>query len=200
MRQLKKCLLLGLLLLIQVARADDEFPTLTEREAAPTFALMHEKGVAFLKKAVGPQRAGRILLSIKEMGFDYKVVAGCVGSFDKPGATQVALGLARDDSPSYLYVAFRDDAKPETLVEQTLHYGDRANLATRLGVDCMSWTSIERGNFNPQRLKGDPVPVERRSYLDGACVDQLVSDRGKMCYLFDKKKGEFVAGGGWAWD
>jgi len=200
MRHLKTCwVLLGLLLPLHAARAEDEFPTRAERKAAQTLPLMHEKGVAFLKRVVGPQRTDRILLSIKEMGYDYKIVAGCVGSFDKPGATQVALGLAREDSIEYRYVAFRDDAKPDLLVEEALRYGDRANLANTLRVNCASWTSIERDNFDPKRPKDVPIPVKRLSYLDVACVDQP-REGGSLCYLFDKKKGEFVAGGGWAWD
>jgi len=180
------------------ARAADEHPAPHQSQVVTVEALatLHAGGVAYLQATVGRARTQRLLSATAALPGGGQIVAACVGSFDRPGPSQVVLGLASADLSRVVYAAFLEDQTPQMLWEESPRL-DKAGVLPRIpSARCLSWTAVERENSARLAAEAQPT-VKRRSVLDVACVAPMQSDWEFVCYSPDDKRRQWVRLGGW---
>lgn len=163
---------------------------------ADALPAIHAEGIAHLQAAVGRARTQRLLSAAAELAGGGRIVAACVGSFDRPGPSQVVLGLASADLSRLVYAAFLEDQMPQVLWEEQPRLDKPGVLPRFPSARCLSWTAVERENSARIAAEAQPT-VQRRSVLDVACVAPMQSDWAFVCYAPDDRRRPWVRLGGW---
>ena len=190
------------LAVLQASRAADFSVYPSEGDVQPVSLANVESlgrgGVAYLRVALGEQRASAVLKALASRGDGLEIVAGCTGSFAAAGATDVALAVASRDLHRLDYlVAFEKggyrDVSTVASMSPELHDGAYARPPS---VRCDSWTALERINA-VSASAGQAPPVKLRSKFDAACLYQPDSDLEYECFSYEAARKRFVAIGGW---
>jgi hypothetical protein len=183
------------------AQMNYRYPTINDDIviAPDKLDLIDRKVNAAIHTMAGRARALEIKTEVAKLFPGFKLASACMGSMLRPDSKEIAASIVNVDLTRVIYLVSVEGKTSSTLTRLT-EFTDierGISLPRYPGVDCNSWTELERQNRQYiARHQSEKPLIRRLSYLDVACISPYSSDFEHICYGYSEKQKAFVSIGG----
>lgn len=167
---------------------------------ADNLDLINRKVVSAIHTMVGRARAQEIKAEVGKSFPEFKLTSACMGSMLKPDSKEIAVSIVNADLTRVVHLV-SVEGKTSSMLTKLAEFSEIVRSGISLprypGVDCNSWTELERQNRQYiARHQSEKPMIRRLSYLDVACITPYSTDLEHICYGYSEKQKTFVSIGG----